>query len=223
MIGKIFRTGFALIVFVIFCRQSSAEGENIYFNDYTKEPQLHKYYGDGFPENKEPCDVHEMLPFGIGGNSYVQEFDIGFTKVEPYATWFIGLYGGLRVWIGAGDEGVKNIFLYAPSGYLAQFNKGTYKAGDIYHVKLIYNCGKLTAQCIITDPKSNELIWDSGVKFCESLYPTDIHFAMSYEHGLPYSRAEWDKEKQRIYLYADKFAGKYSLEGWVDNMMIKLE
>ena len=198
MLRKMFKAGMVLAMLGVFCVSIKAEE---YFNDYSKEPQLTKYYGDWKTEKKEACDVHEIFPFKIDGRSYIQEFDVGFIKLGRYAHWHIGLYDGLIVFFDGGDNNQFHIFFHHPSGYLTYF-KAEYEEGDIYHVKLIYDKEKSTAQCIVTDQKTKELILDTGAKLCEPIYPTDIHFATEYKEGPPYSFTEWDKENQRMHLQA---------------------
>jgi len=209
---------FLLILFLFSIQCRSEE----YFNDYSSEPQLKKYYGDWKGEKKQPCDVHEILPFELGGRSYIQEFDVGFIKVVRYGgDCSIGLYNGLKVWFYYGDK--SNIWLHHPSGYIAKFENANFKDGDIYHVKLIYNNEKLTAQCIVIDKKTGKLIWDSGEIICEPIYPEDINYRTSYKEGPPYSFVEWNKENQRIHICASKDKNYQPLEVWIDNMKINIQ
>ena len=223
MLKKIIRVGLALLISGMFCLQSKAEEKNVYFNDYSKEPDLRKAYKSyGKAEKKDP---HNAIEFSylIQRESYVQEFDVGFTEVKRYAYWRIGLWKGLLIFFEYGDYHKKQIRFYSPSGYLAKSEEGTYKEGDIYHIKLVYNSKKLTGQCMVTDKKTGKLIWDTGEKLCEPLYPKYyIYFGMKSKEGPPDNLIQWDKENQRIHLRS-VIGEDYILEGWLDNMKLEVK
>lgn len=229
MFGKSVKVAMVFSLLGVFCLQGGAEEGKTYSSDYSKEPVFKIYYGSyksteyptEWAEKKQPIDVHEVLPFKIDGNSYCQEFDIGFTNVQMYGHWFVGLYKGFRIFFTYGEKG-KRIYLHHPSGdYVAKFEQGTFKAGDVYHVKIIYNGKKLTSQCIVTDKQTGTLIWDSGENVGEGIYPDNVYFSVGCKAGPPYSSVKWDQANQRINLLSTPVPN-YKFEGWVDNMKVEL-
>ncbi|MDO9575849.1 MAG: CehA/McbA family metallohydrolase [bacterium] len=221
MLRKILSISIGLVSVVLSPLSIKAEESSFYFNDYSKEPELQKVYRDWKTEEKETTQAHEILPFKIDGQSYVQEFDVSFTRVDIYPHWFIGLDNGLKVFFSRGETG-GNIYLHQKSGYLAKFEEGTFKAGDVYHVKLIYNNEEVSVQCIVTDKLSGKLIWDSGEQPGSSIYPQNIEFKVESKEGKPSATVEWDKERKSMHLLSEKGSGCF-LEGYVDNISLKVE
>lgn len=213
-----------LVIFIIAVLPTDGQDEKKYFNNYDKSNGLIAASVKG-----EQIQISEKLPFNVSGEeSYIQEFDITFTKLDRYGGFlWVGLGKGLRAFIQYYD-GKSKLYLYHPrQGYLCRNDAldGKYKCGKAYHVKIVY--GILNCQVTVSaagKDGTKEIIFDSGELNCEPLsFSSDsVFISGQYKKGGAHTVVKHD-EKNNCISFEVNIRKKHFLKGCIDNMEVKIQ
>jgi hypothetical protein len=209
-------------VLAFVCGLALQAGEIVYqFSN--EDPQLKTY---SIP-NDQPVTGVKALSKPITGKSFTQEFDIEFGKLEQGGYINVGTKG-LYIFFcrSAGSTNFGKTIRVRDSKlkYIASKDFMSYARGDDFHIKIIYNNADLQVQCIVTNNRSGNVVWDSGKKMCSPLNVQKLLFTVrgkKEKASAPFSTIEWDKNKKKLKLCSAP-GGSIQFVAWVNNMKLTL-
>ncbi len=221
---------FSFFRFLVFFLLPLSSQEILYENNFEELPSLktgHTPYDHG---RIVPSDARLLNSSYVNGKSYTQEFTVEFGKVSPYPHVIIGLYKGLKIYIGSTEveqgESYRQkyrigIMHFEQGNFIAETNNIRFTLGNRFKISISYDYDKGVAQSIIKDlDKQEAVLWDSGEIECLPSAPEEIQFFIAAdESSVEPAGIFWEKnEKGRIRMISQ--LNRYMLEVYVDDMKL---